>query len=204
MQKVNNNSRHADALYDASLCKGHRCALALAFIVESRDMVQEQYWREIYQLKTHVAYIELLLERSEKIDRRLKMFLAIASSGSIGSWVVWSHHSWVWASIIAGSHVITAVNQYLPYQGRIKAYSALINELEELMLQAEFNWHSIAQGELSETEINEARFEIRGHKQKALKKHVSTTIPTDIKLHSEAETIANDYLATFYPAQEES
>lgn len=166
-------------------------------------MVQEQYWREVYQLKTHVAYIELLLERSEKIDRRLKMLLAIASSGSIGSWVVWSHLSWVWAFIIAVSHVVAAVNQYLPYQSRIKAYSGLINELEELMLQAEFNWHSIAQGDRTEEQINEARFEIRGHKQKALKKHISTTIPTDTALHAKAESIARDYLETFYPAQEE-
>ena len=53
-------------------------------------MVQEQYWKEIYQLKTHIGFVELQLERSEGIDRALKIVLAIASSSSIGAWVIWA------------------------------------------------------------------------------------------------------------------
>src|SRR5690554_3221033 len=109
-------------------------------------MVQSQYWKEIYQLKVHIAFIELLLERSERIDRGLKMFLAIASSSSIGAWVIWKQLSWVWAAIIACSQVVSAIAQYLPYRHRIKAYSSLLNELEEIMIQAEFKWHAIADG----------------------------------------------------------
>lgn len=59
-------------------------------------MVQEQYWKEIYQLKTHINFIELQLEKSENIDRGLNILLAIASSSSIGAWVIWTHLSWLW------------------------------------------------------------------------------------------------------------
>lgn len=162
-------------------------------------MVQEQYWKELYQLKTHIAFIERQLEKSESIDRTFKIILAIASSASIGAWVIWSQLSWVWASIIAFSQVVSAINPFLPYKNRIKAYSQLLNELEELMIQAEFKWHSISEGELTATEINKARFEIRLAKQKSLKKHIQTTIPVDSKLHSEAEATAQDYLNNFYP-----
>ena len=162
-------------------------------------MVQAQYWKELYQLKTHIGFIELQLERAESIDRALKIALAIASSSSIGAWVVWNHLSWVWAGIIAFSQVVSAVNPYLPYKNRIKAYSSLLHELEELMIQAEFKWHAIAEGKLTATEINKARFDIRATKQRSLKKYINTTIPTDSKLHEKAESSATAYLENFYP-----
>lgn len=163
-------------------------------------MVQEQYWKELYQLKTHIDFIERKLEKSERIDRALKIILAIASSVSIGAWAVWSPLSWVWASVIAFSQVISAINPFLPYKNRIKTYSLLLNELEEIMIQAEFKWHSISEGKLTATEINTARFEVRLAKQKSLKKHIQTTIPTEGKLHAKAEASAQDYLNNFYPA----
>ena len=58
-----------------------------------------------------------------------------------------------------------------------------MHELEELMIQAEFKWHAISEVKLTETEINKTRFDIRAAKQKSLKKHIQTTIPTDSKLH---------------------
>jgi hypothetical protein len=161
-------------------------------------MVQEQYWKEIYQLKTHIRFIELQLEKSENINRGLKIMLAIASSSSIGAWVIWNHLSWVWAGIIAFSQVISAINPYLPYKNRIKAYTSLLHELEELMIQAEFKWHSIAEGKLTESEINKARFAIRAAKQKSLKKNILTTIPTNSSMHAKAEVSAGEYLNNFY------
>jgi hypothetical protein len=161
-------------------------------------MVQNQYWKELYQLKTHIGFIERQLEKSEGIDRFFKIFLAITSSSSIGAWAIWNEHSWLWASIIAFSQVITAITPFLPYKGRIKAYSSLLHELEELMIRGEFKWHSISDGQLTPTEINKARFEIRAAKQKSLKKYVSTTIPTDGKLHEQAEKSASVYLTNFY------
>lgn len=162
-------------------------------------MVQEQYWKELFQLKTHIGLIELQLERSERINRVLKIVLAIASSSSIGAWVIWNHLSWIWAAIIAISHVIAAINPYLPYKSRIKAYTTLLIELEELMIQAELKWHSISEGRLTAEEINEIRFETRLSKQKFLNKHIPTTIPFDEKLHRKAESIARDYFTNFYP-----
>lgn len=163
-------------------------------------MVQNQYWKELHQLKTHIAFIELQLESAEGKDRFLKIVLAIASSVSIGSWAIWSQYSYIWAGIIAFSQVIAAVNPYLPYKSRIKAYSSLLHELEELMIQAEYKWHSISEGQLTSSQINKARFEIRATKQKSLKKHIQTTIPTNTKLHAKAEVSANQYLNNFYPA----
>ena len=163
-------------------------------------MTQEQYWKELYQLKAHINYVEILYENADQIDRTLKIILAVAASTSIGAWVIWKNYAWVWASVIAFSQVITAINPFLPYKERIKDYGSLLHELEEILIQAEFKWHSIAEGELTEPEINQARFEIRSQKLKSLKKHITgTTIPRDEKARRRAEDSAREYFETFYP-----
>ncbi len=163
-------------------------------------MLQEQYWIEIYQLKTHIGFLELQLEEAEGRVRIVKILLAIASSTSIGAWAIWQSLSWLWASIIAFSQVVAAISPYLPYKNRIKAYTSLIQELEELMIQAEFKWHAIADGRLTPKDINKARFDIRAAKNKSLKKHIQTTIPSNSKLHEKAEDSAKEYFSEFYPA----
>jgi len=43
-------------------------------------MVQAQYWKELYQLKTHISFIELQLKKAESIDRGLKIVLGLQIS----------------------------------------------------------------------------------------------------------------------------
>lgn len=164
-------------------------------------MTQEQYWKELYQLKVHINYVENLLESSEAIDRMLKIILAVTASTSIGAWAIWQQFSWLWATIIALSQVVAAINPFLPYKERIKNYSTLLHELEEILIQAEFKWHSIAEGELTESEINQARFEVRTQKLKSLRKNLQgTTIPRNEKVRITAESTAREYFETFYSA----
>jgi hypothetical protein len=68
------------------------------------------------------------------------------------------------------------------------------------MIQAEYKWHAVAEGKLTSTEINKARFEIKARKQKSLDKYVTTTIPEDETIHTQAEDYARDHLINFYPA----
>ncbi len=89
--------------------------------------MQSQYWKELYQLKTHIGFIERQLEKSESIDRFLKIVLAIASSSSIGAWAIWNEYSWVWAGIIAFSQVITEITPFLPYTRHFYHIKAELN-----------------------------------------------------------------------------
>jgi len=161
-------------------------------------MIQEQYWKELHQLKAHICFIELLLEKAEKIDRFIKGIIAVSSSTSIGAWAIWNQYSWLWAGIIAFSQIVSAVNPFLPYSSRIKEYTALLNEFEEIMIQAEFKWHPIAEGQFTANKINKARFEIKVAKQKSLKKNIPTTIPIDNKLQEKAEKAAIRHFDNFY------
>lgn len=163
-------------------------------------MTQLQYWNEMHALKTHINFIELKLQQAETIDRRIKIFLAITSSSSIGGWVIWQEYSIFWAFLIATSQVITAILPHLPYAARIKQYSAVINDLSALMIRAEYKWNVIASGQLTDEQINDARFSVLTAKNKALARHIRSTIPSDDKIHQKAESLSVDYFSLYYPA----
>lgn len=163
-------------------------------------MAQERFWKELYQLKVHINYVEAHLCAAEQRDRAIKIFMAIASSASIGAWVIWRDLSFVWASIIAVSQVLAAISPHLPFKERLKTYSALLHELEEIFIQAESKWHDVASGKLDRDEINKERTNLRLQKHKLLKKHLpSTVIPDDRDMAEKAEALALNYFSTFYP-----
>lgn len=164
-------------------------------------MAQLRFWKEFYQLKVHVNYVELHLQRTEMIDRSLKMFLALSSSASIGAWVIWKELAILWAFVIAASQVVNIVRSYLPYKERLKALSGLLGEIEELAIYMEMKWLEVSSGRLSDEEINKLRYDIRMKKHKSLKKYFpANVIPENRKFLARAEESASNYFSTFYPS----
>ena len=164
-------------------------------------MAQERFWKELYQLKVHINYVEAHILDAEKRDRHIKIFMAITSSASIGAWTIWKELSFLWGGIIALSQVLAAISPHLPYKTRLKTYSSVLHELEELFIQSEAKWHDIALGKQDENEINKARTNLRLQKQKIMKKHLpSSVISYDAKKAGKAEELALNYFSTFYPA----
>ena len=53
------------------------------------------------------------------------------------------------------SQVVIAVNEVLPYKKRIKELSDLRSELTPIYNSMEKSWHDVANGSLTEDEINE-------------------------------------------------
>jgi len=167
-------------------------------------MIAQHYWLEFYQIKAHINYVELCLAKTERIDRALKIFLAVTSSGSIGAWVIWKEYAMAWAVIIAVSQVLNAIRGYLPYKERLRDLAALLNELEVLSLSMEAKWLDIMDGRLTEREITKALSDARARKQKSVTKHFpATVIPDDPKLLAKAEEITRDSLSIFYQKGEE-
>jgi hypothetical protein len=160
---------------------------------------QKRYWKELFELKVHVNYLEQYMEHSEFIDKTLSIFLAITSSSSICGWAIWNDYSFVWAVLIAASQLINAVRPFLPYRTRLKATSGIMKELEELLIIAEKNWFDVAEGKLDDKEINELRFEVRTKKVKTLHKYLgANTLPTKGKLLSKATKTAETYVKNYY------
>lgn len=166
-------------------------------------MYQLRYWKELYQIKVHLNYLELYLQNSEMKDRSINIFLAITSSSSIAGWAIWQEAAILWAAIIAASQVITVIKNFLPFKTRMKSLSGVVHEFEDLILFAEQRWFDVSEGNLTEEEIHNLQFEVRTRKTKALKKHLgNNTLPEKSKLFSKAQRSADVYFNNFYPVEE--
>lgn len=160
---------------------------------------QEKYWRELDQLKIHVIYLELYQERNINIDRNVNMFLAIASSSSIASWAIWSQFSFVWATLIAFSQVISAIKSHLPYSKRLKALHGITNDLEALFLAMESDWFAIAEGQLPDDDTHKLHMNYKEKRRIIINKYLgSDPLPVIDSLLAEANEQAGQYFKNFY------
>ena len=165
-------------------------------------MYQEKYWRELDQLKVHVFYLERYLEKTVKIDRFLNIFLALASSGSIASWVIWKEYSFIWGAVIALSQAINAVKGYLPYSKRLKALHGITNDLESLFLSMENNWFNVSEGKLTEEEIHRLHMQYKGKRRQIIQKYLgSSPLPENQVIMDKAVKNAKFYFNNFYSFQ---
>ena len=120
--------------------------------------MQEKYWYYMVQIKASIYYLEIYAEHSYKWDRRVNVYGAIASSSSIAAWAIWKDWSYIWAFIIAISQVFTAIKEYLPFGRRLKFLRPFTEEMKLLYITMEYDWYKVAEGELTETEINTLLF----------------------------------------------
>lgn len=121
-------------------------------------VVQEKYWYYMVQIKAWILYLDIYAEKSYKWDRRINVFGAIASSSSIAAWAIWKELSYVWAFIIAVSQVLSAIKEYFPFGRRLKVLRPFIEEMKILYIKIEYEWFKVAEGVLTEEEINTALY----------------------------------------------
>ena len=139
------------------------------------------------------------MEKSEAINKTINIFLAVTSSSSICGWAIWNKYSFIWATIIASSQLLNAIKQFLPYRTRLKSISSILWELEELLTSAEMKWFDVAEGNLTEEEMNKLQFEIRRKKTQVMQKHFGiNTLPTKEHYFLKAKQMANTYVQNFY------
>ncbi len=161
--------------------------------------IVDRYWKELHELRVHVNYLEIYMEKSESKNRYINGFLAITSSGSIGGWVVWKEYGFIWGGIIAASQVINAIKQHFPYRTRLKAIGNVLPEFENLLTSYEKKWFDIEKGKLTEREINDLQYDIRRKKDLYLQKHLGTIIlPEKKKYFKKAIELANIKTKNYY------
>jgi hypothetical protein len=127
------------------------------------------------------------------------MFLAIASNGSIAGWAIWNKYQMAWAFIVAASQFFNAIKGHLPFSKRLKALSALSNDLESLFLSMENHWFNVAEGRLNEEEIHKLQIKLKEQRRQILQKHIGPVdIPHDQKIMQRAVEVAKLYFENFY------
>lgn len=158
---------------------------------------QYLFWINFTKIKRDAVYINRYHEKVERRDRHLSMFSAIASSASIGAWVIWKDAWFVWTAVIAASQVLTAIKPYLPFKAQLASLSALGPELDGLALAAETEWFAVSHGRLTDEEIHRQTMALKTKAHAAQKKAFrNMSLTEDAKLLAIADDDALSYMAT--------
>jgi len=165
---------------------------------------QQRFWNELTQLRGVIEYLCLYELSCERIDRGIKIFLAVTSSGSIAAWAIWRDLAPIWAVLIAGSQFINASKEHLPFERRLRAARQLTTKLEGLFVQWETKWNEIANGELSEADINSQLADLKKATVDLIGSCLSDgSLPDRPKLHATAAAKAVLYFETIYATGED-
>ena len=162
-------------------------------------MQQQRYWTYLVQTFGQARYLHLYRETSEETERRIAMCCAVTSSASIAGWAIWQHLSWLWGVIIAASQVLSAVRRYLPYARRAEVLRDAASGIKGLAMRIEANWFRVAEGILTEGEINDLITQLQKEQFDIEDRLFSKiTLGTRPDLLSAAEQTTADYFATYY------
>ena len=101
----------------------------------------------------------LLVEKYQKLDRNVNIFLALASSSSIAAWAVWKDYPFLWSAIIAASQVTTTIKPYFPYNKIAKELNSRCLKMDLLNNEYARMWNRIQRGKLTEDTIEQYYFD---------------------------------------------
>ncbi len=124
-------------------------------------VVKNQIWATLNNLKFKGFYLSFIVEKFQRWDRNINIFLALTSSGSIAAWAIWNQNPMIWATIIALSQVMTVIKPYFPYFKYVKELNAKCYRIENLNVEIEKLWFKITSDKISEEDAAEEYFEIK-------------------------------------------
>lgn len=160
---------------------------------------QNRFWNSLYELIFHGYLLQAHCQDAADTDRKLKAFVAITSSTSLGIWAVFKSYPSLWATIIVCTQIISATTKYIPYAGRLKAAGASVHDFREIQNWAEMRWTEIIDGELSDIQINKARAELQKRTALSLKAHFPLDgLPNNKSFNDLATAQAETYMMTHY------
>jgi hypothetical protein len=120
--------------------------------------MRTQIWSLLCDCKFKSYYMGHMVTKYQKYDRNLNIFLAIASSGSIAAWAIWSIYPMLWGIIIAASQVLSVIKPYLPFFKYVKELNLKLVRIESLNIDFEKLWFKIQRSKISEDDSVEEYF----------------------------------------------
>ena len=105
--------------------------------------MREKYWSLYATVKHSERYFFYYRERAQRWDRRIKVFLCVASLSSVANLALWGHVPLLWPIISAIAQILSAVAYLIPYSDQINALNSLLPELDMLIHRIDYYWDRI-------------------------------------------------------------
>lgn len=130
--------------------------------------------------------------------KRIGIFKAVATSGTIGAWVVWKEYAFVWGVILALAQVLDAIKEFIPQTKAQRAASEFVQAIETVIIDARFEWYSVFNGEISSPEIMTRWRKLAKLMIEIETKYFPDGLPANEKRQKLAEAEAEAYFGGIY------
>jgi hypothetical protein len=124
--------------------------------------MRNKIWHFLVNMQFKGYVLSLLVGRFQKLDRGINIFLAIASSASIGAWAIWKQYDMIWAGIIATSQILTVIKPYIPFYKYVQELNGKCLRMANLNLDIERLWDKMQAQYMSEEAASEMYYELKG------------------------------------------
>ena len=163
---------------------------------------QDQYWLEMQQLRLSAIYVREYRDSIGRMETTVAAIRAIASSGSIGAWVIWRQYAFIWAALIAASQIADALRDVFPFRKRRQALSGWCNALNRLFVDAQRDWDMIASGALSNPKIATLTHQLRQKMQRHEETYIPDGLPKKQDLFDAAQKEMEEFFRNRYAIEE--
>ncbi len=162
----------------------------------TRKEVGKMVWLQLQNAKFKEFYVELLLEKYQKLDKTINIYLVIATSSAVSAWAISKNDwfQWIWAIIVGISQIIILIRPYLNYSKYIKELNEKFYKLQAINLSYQKLWHDIKFDKTSPDEAASKDFEIRKSINDVLVFSDGLIMPENIKYSEKATSKLLSYL----------
>jgi hypothetical protein len=160
--------------------------------------MKKKIWATLNNVQFKGYCLDLLIDKFQKIDRNINIYLAIASSGSIAAWAIWDQFPMVWGIIIASTQVITVVKPYIPYFKYVKELKGKLLKIENLNIELERLWYYYTNKKISDEEIEARYFELKKEITEVLNFQDDTILTVTDEIEEKANNKMRIFLKTNY------
>lgn len=159
---------------------------------------QRRFWKELTELRFGAFYLHEYHLHFDKWRTRQSALLALVASGSVATWAIWKEMPLFWASLVALSHVISAIRQWLPWERRLRSVVQAKQDLDSLALLAESRWFGIRSGHLSREEVDRSVMEIKRQIAKVNNTHFhDAPLPVNEEYRKKGAYLTKEYFAVY-------
>lgn len=165
--------------------------------------MREKIWRELINIKFKVYYIELIIEKYQKKDRYISIFLSVISLSSVSAWTLWEWGAmqYVWAALIAISNILVAVRPFFPYSKYAKNLIEKYPKIQDIQLAYEKLWYQVENDLIEEKHLAEQYFQLRKEQNDVFCPTEGIVYSEDKRVIREAEKKIEIYLKENFGVQ---
>jgi hypothetical protein len=129
---------------------------------------------------------------------RIGLFKAIMTSGTIGAWVIWKDHAFVWGVLLGATQIRDAAKDYIPQAKHRRSASEFVGVIETIMIDARFEWFEVFSGRYQAREIMERWRKLAKLVSEAETKYFPEGLPANASRQRLAEAEAGAYILVHF------